>query len=54
VPRLDIDRRISRPVDAGLVAAELRKALQIRDNALSVDGWHVFASFQRPWRSAKD
>jgi hypothetical protein len=32
-------------VDAGLVAAELGKALQIRDNALSVDGWHVFASF---------
>ena len=25
-----------------------------RDNALSVDGWHVFASFQRPWRSAED
>jgi hypothetical protein len=41
-------------MDAGLVAAEFCEALQIRDNALSVDGWHIFTSFQRPWRSAKD
>jgi hypothetical protein len=45
MPRLDIDRRIGRPVDAGLVAAELCEALQIGDNALSVDVGHVFASF---------
>jgi hypothetical protein len=54
MPRLDIDRGISRAVDTGLVPAELRKALQIRDNALSVDGRHVIASLSRPWRSAKD
>src|SRR5947208_10642319 len=44
VPPLDLDRRIGRAVDTGLVAAELCKALQIRDNALSVDGWHIFTS----------
>jgi hypothetical protein len=41
-------------VDTGLVAAELGKVLQIRDDALSVDLRHVFLSFQPPWRSAKD
>ena len=44
MPRLDVDRRIGRPVDPGLVAAEFCKPLQIRDNALSVDGWHIFTS----------
>jgi hypothetical protein len=44
LPRLDIDWRIGRPVYARLVAAEFCKALQIGDNALSVDFRHFFAS----------
>ena len=54
MPRLDIDRRIGRAVNAGLVAAEFGKPLQIGDNALSVDLRHVSRPFQPPWRSAED
>jgi hypothetical protein len=32
-------------VDPGLIAAEFGEPLQIRDNALSIDGRHVCASF---------
>ena len=54
MPRLDIDRRIGRPMDAGLVAAEFGKPLQIGDDALSVDGRHVFTPFSGRGNPAED
>ena len=44
LPRFDIDRRIGRAVDAGLVAAEFGKPPQVGDDALSVDGRHCFSA----------
>jgi hypothetical protein len=38
MPRLDIDRRIGRPVDSRLVAAKFCELLEVGDDALSVDG----------------
>ena len=47
VPRLDIDRRIGRPVHTRLVAAEIGQPFQIGDDALSVDPRHFLAPFLR-------
>src|SRR3984893_1860065 len=41
MPRLDIDRRISRAVDAGLVAAELGEPPEVAEDARSVNRRHV-------------
>src|SRR5215469_6678809 len=40
VSRLNVGGRISRPVDAALVAAEFGKPFQIRNNAISIDFRH--------------
>ncbi len=52
MPRLDIDRRIGRAMDTGLIAAEFGKPTEVGDDALSVDGRHVVCP--QPWRSAED
>ncbi len=54
MPRRDIDRRIGRAVDAGLVAAEFGKPIEVGDDALSVDGSACCLLLSRPWRSAED
>jgi hypothetical protein len=44
MPRLDIDRRIGRAMDAAFVTAEFGEPPQIGDDALSVDGRHAFCA----------
>ena len=41
MPRLDIDRRIGRPMNAGLVPTELGKPLEVGNDALSIDPRHL-------------
>ena len=45
MPRLDVDRRIGRPVHTGFVAAKFCELLEVGDDALSVDGRHLHISF---------
>ena len=41
MPRLDINRRISRTMNAGLVAPEIGQPLEIGNHSLSVDIRHI-------------
>ena len=54
MPRLDVDRRIGRPVHTGFVAAKFCELLEVGDDALSVNGRHILALFCGSWKSAEE